>query len=217
MKASPRSSHATRMFPANQAPGAEPGRRYWASARPSAAPVPTDPTRCTSARTALPGTTAPSLATTLAIARTTMIHAAATRVCTIETSSTVRDNGPRDWASTSRITAHVIVGDAVAAKAPSTSATTRASRNGWCAVRGNQGLTVSVTSVTRRNGTAVAPAVTRSSAPRLCPRNASIVSIDPAANARTANALVEMTLKACSSSTRIRPSHGGPATKPVSR
>ena len=117
MKAKATNAHVTRI-----------ARTYCAITSPSAAPTPSDPTIISSARTALPGITAPLLASGRVMANTTTRHTAAATVCRIVTFTMLRDSAPR--APTSRIRAHVTVGDATAANVPSTRATVSASRNG---------------------------------------------------------------------------------------
>ena len=137
----------------------------------------------------------------------------ATSLATV-TDSSARANGPR--ASCSSIIAIVSVGEDAAAKVPSASATGMASRNGWCTVMGNHGLTLRVTSVTRTNGTTMEPAVARSSGTASRRRVSSRSSV-PTVNAISAAAASAMNPSERTSSARTSPSHGGPTQNPASR
>src|SRR6266516_1125429 len=83
---------------------------------------------------------------------------------------------------------------------------------------GNHGLTLRVTSATRRNGRTIVPAVARSSgvlteARRSVSRRSSV----PTANAISATAASARKSRARTSSARTSPSHAGPTQNPTSR
>src|SRR3989454_9060702 len=107
-----------------------------------ALPISIEPSRISSVCVGAPGVTIPPLPSGMAKASTTVTNSTAVRSCTTDTSRVVRERGP-SWGggvSTSVITAQVVVGELTAATVPRTSATTSASRKGWCAVSGNHGL-----------------------------------------------------------------------------
>src|SRR5213596_2549327 len=78
---------------------------------------------------------------------------------------------------------------------------------------GNHGLTLRVTSATKKNGTTTVPAIARSSGVRTAAGRSSV----PTANAISATAASPRNCRARTSSARTSPSHAGPTQNPTSR